>query len=180
MLELPPAASAELATPEIVPVPEPLMPDIAIPDLAVDPSALVLAVPDSFPSSIGTTPAGGAGGRAGTGSGTGGGTGTGSGAGSAAGAGQGSGAAGDGIRPPAPLTILIPPAATSSVRGRNATVRLQVDSVGVVRDADVVVSSGDHGYDEKLRRIALGWRFRPARDAANRPIPYPFEVSLRF
>ena len=49
-----------------------------------------------------------------------------------------------------------------------------------VRDADVVVSSGDRGYDEKLRRIAMGWRFRPARDAANRPVAYPFEVSLRF
>lgn len=116
----------------------------------------------------------------GGGSGTGSGTGSGSGSGSGTGPGRGSGAGGDGVRPPAPLTILIPPAATPAVRGKAATVRLQVDSVGVVRDADVVVSSGDRGYDEKLRRIAMGWRFRPARDAANRPVPYPFEISLRF
>ena len=52
-------------------------------------------------------------------------------------------------------------------------VLLQVDSAGRVRSADVVVSSGDRSYDEQLRRIALGWRFRPARDAANRPVPLP-------
>jgi len=52
--------------------------------------------------------------------------------------------------------------------------------MGAVRVADVVVSGGDRDYDEALRRIALGWRFRPARDAADRPVPYPFEVSLTF
>ena len=74
----------------------------------------------------------------------------------------------------------MPPTATAGVRGKAATVRLQVDSLGIVHDADVVVSSGDKGYDQKLRSVAMGWKVRPARDAANRPIPYPFEVSLRF
>jgi len=116
------------------------------------------------------------------GGGTGGGAGAGSGPGTGAGVGQssGGGGAGDGIRPPAPLTILVPPTATPSVRGKAARVLLQVDSVGRVRSADVVVSSGDRSYDEQLRQIALGWRFRPARDAANRPVPYPFEVSVTF
>ena len=121
---------------------------------------------------------------AGTGIGAGLGSGPGVGSGSGAGAGEGTGAGtgpgGDGVRPPAPLTILIPPTATDEVRGREATVLLQVDSTGAVRDADVVVSSGDPNYDEALRRIAIGWRFRPARDAANRPVPYPFEISLAF
>src|SRR5690606_35847901 len=111
--------------------------------------------------------------------GSGGGTGAGSGSGTGGGAGPGGGG-GDGIRPPAPLTILVPPTATASVRGGSAKVRLQVDSTGVVRDADVIVSSGDRRYDEQLRRVALGWRFRPARDAFNRPIAYPFEVSVSF
>lgn len=180
MLRLPPAPPTDLAAPEIVPTPDPVVPDVEIPDLAVDPSALVLAVPpDSLPTTIGASPSGGAGGGAGGGSGPGSGPGSGGGTGVGTGPGVGGGSGGDGIRPPAPLTI-IPPAATASVRGKQATVRLQVDSVGVVRDADVVVSSGDRGYDEKLRRTAMGWRFRPARDAANRPIPYPFEVSFRF
>jgi protein TonB len=149
-----------------------------LPDL-VDPTAFALeTIRDTF--RIGGLASGGEGAGAGPGSGTGSGGGSGSGTGTGTGSGRGAGRGGDGVRPPAPLTILIPPAATPSVRGKNATVRLQVDSAGVVRDANVVVSSGDRGYDEKLRRIAMGWRFRPARDAANRPVPYPFEVSLRF
>jgi len=75
---------------------------------------------------------------------------------------------------------MIPPAATAAVRGKAATMLLQVDTVGAVWDADVVVSSGDRDYDEALRRIAMGWRFRPARDTADRPVPYPFEVSIAF
>ena len=117
---------------------------------------------------------------AGTGGGLGTGVGTGSGAGVGSGSGAGSGPGGDGVRPPAPLTILIPPTATAGVRGKTATVLLQVDTVGAVRDANVVVSSGDRDYDEALRRIAMRWRFRPARDAADRPVPYPFEVSIAF
>ena len=117
---------------------------------------------------------------AGTGGGLGTGVGTGSGAGVGSGSGAGSGPGGYGVRPPAPLTILIPPTATAGVRGKTATVLLQVDTVGAVRDANVVVSSGDRDYDEALRRIAMRWRFRPARDAADRPVPYPFEVSIAF
>lgn len=181
LMQLPEPALETPALPPVVPTTEPLVPEIAIPEPTIDPSVLALAPPpDSFPSAPGGGSGGGAGSGAGAGSGTGSGTGSGSGVGSGTGAGRGPGSGGDGVRPPAPLTILIPPAATPSVRGKHATVRLQVDSVGVVRDADVVVSSGDRGYDEKLRRIALGWRFRPARNAANRPIAYPFEVSLRF
>ena len=185
MIQLPepPAATEAPVLPPVIPTTEPLVPEIELPDL-VDPTTLALAAPpDSFPPPAalaggGAGPGEGTGVGPGSGSGSGGGSGSGTGTGT--GSGRGAGRGGDGVRPPAPLTILIPPEATAAVRGKNATVRLQVDSVGVVRDADVVVSSGDRGYDEKLRRIAMGWRFRPARDAANRPVAYPFEVSLRF
>ena len=162
----------------------------AVPDLPALPALVAPTVPDLVPRIVSPpmitfesadpcfgacdSPNTGAGGGLGTG------VGTGSGAGVGSGAGAGSGPGGDGVRPPAPLTILIPPAATAGVRGKAATVLLQVDTVGAVRDANVVVSSGDRDYDEALRRIAMRWRFRPARDAANRPVPYPFEVSLAF
>ena len=178
MVQLPAPAADVPPVPTVVPPPEPLIPEVQLPDL-VDPTTLALApMPDSFP--VPGLSGAGSGTGVGPGSGSGSGGGSGSGTGTGTGSGSGRGRGGDGVRPPAPLTILIPPAATRAVRGKNATVRLQVDSVGVVRDADVVVSSGDRGYDEKLRRIAMGWRFRPARDAANRPVAYPFEVSLRF
>ena len=154
--------------------------EVVIPELTLDapvPDKLVTIAPPALapPSGVGQ---GGAP-PAGSGGGTGGGSGAGSGPGTGAGSGPGGGG-GDGIRPPAPLTILIPPAATAAVRGGSAKVRLQVDSAGVVRGAEVLVSSGDRRYDEQLRRVALGWRFRPARDAANRPVAYPFEVSVTF
>ena len=166
----------------------------AIPDLPALPAVVAPTFPDLVPQIVSppmvafeiadpcfgacASPNTGAGAGAGGGLGTG--VGTGSGAGVGSGAGAGSGPGGDGVRPPAPLTILIPPAATAGVRGKAATVLLQVDTVGAVRDANVVVSSGDRDYDEALRRIAMGWRFRPARDAADRPVPYPFEVSIAF
>ena len=168
---------AEPPNPSLPALPSVVTPRPLLPELVPDPTH-PLPLPSGAGDLIGSLPAPGAGRGAGTGAGSG--TGTGSGSGAGAGEGAGAGAGGDGVRPPAPLMILVPPAATPSVRGKAATVRLQVDSSGTVRDADVVVSSGDRSYDERLRRIALGWRFRPARDAANRPISYPFEVSLKF
>jgi TonB family protein len=172
-----PEPEATLEAPVSVEVPEV---EVEIPELTLDapvPDQLVTIAPPELapPSGVGQ---GGAP-PAGNGGGTGGGTGAGSGPGTGSGRGPGGGG-GDGVRPPAPLTILVPPAATAAVRGGSAKVRLQVDSAGVVRGAEVLVSSGDRRYDEQLRRVALGWRFRPARDAANRPVPYPFDVSVTF
>ena len=180
-----PAPSVAKAVPDLPALPAlpspvaPSLPDLAPPAVVFPPMVAFESVSDCFGRCEAPDPGVGAGAGAGAG-GLGAGLGPGSGTGSGPGRGTGSGPGGDGVRPPAPLTILIPPAATAAVRGGAATVRLQVDTVGAVRDADVVVSSGDRGYDEALRRIAMGWRFRPARDAANRPVPYPFEVSLAF
>jgi TonB family protein len=177
-------AWGSLPEPELA-VDDPVAPPI--PEIEVDLPEITLDAPTTdqlvqiAPPELAVPTASGAGGAParGTGAGSGGGAGAGAGPGSGSGVGTGGGG-GDGIRPPAPLTILVPPAATAAVRGGSAKVRLQVDSAGVVRGADVVVSSGDRRYDEQLRRVALGWRFRPARDAANRPVPYPFEVSVTF
>ncbi len=166
--------------------PPPEVEEVPVPEIAL---ALETAVPDPplAPPPPAPAPRGGiapappGGGTPGIGRGAGGGAGPGSGRGIGPGSGPGTGAGpGDGIRPPAPLTILMPPVVTDAVRGGSAKVLLQVDSAGRVSAADVVVSSGDRRYDEALRRVALGWRFRPARDPANRPVPYPFEVSVTF
>ena len=173
-----------------LPEPEPALDapvPVEVPEVEVEIPELVLdaPVPDQLvtiaPPELAPPSGGGQGGAppAGSGGGMGGGAGAGRGPGLGSGTGPGGGG-GDGIRPPAPLTILVPPAATAAVRGGSAKVRLQVDSAGVVRGAEVLVSSGDRRYDEQLRRVALGWRFRPARDAANRPVAYPFEVSVTF
>lgn len=170
----------ELTVPSEIPVPELQLPEIAqvadvelsLETLATDRPAVVAPPAPSEPAS-----AGGAGASApGKGRGVGGGTGAGLGS----GAGPGAGTPAQGIRPPAPLTILMPPVATDAVRGGTAKVRLQVDSTGAVSAVDVLVSSGDRGYDKQLRLVASGWRFLPARDAANRPVAYPFEVSVTF
>ena len=174
-LPIPPAAEAVPDIPAIPSLVAPTLPDL-VPQIVSPP---VVAFESADPC-FGACDSPNAGAGAGTGGGLGIGVGTGSGAGVGSGTGAGSGPGGNGVRPPAPLTILIPPAATAGVRGKVATVLLQVDTMGAVRYADVVVSSGDRDYDKALRRIAMGWRFRPARDAANRPVPYPFEVSLSF
>ena len=178
-----PSTPEELTIPPEIRVPELQLPEITqVPDVE-----LSLAAPETErPAVVAPPPSeaafAGAGGTpaAGEGQGAGSGTGPGVGAGLGPGGGPGASAPGEGIRPPAPLTILMPPAAIDAVRGGTAKVRLQVDSTGAVRTVDVLVSSGDRGYDEQLRRVASGWRFRPARDAANRPVPYPFEVSVTF
>ncbi len=185
MIQLPPPPAGD-ASPDLPAIPDlvaPVVPDletIVVPDLEVPPPNDFIQRPvmDCNGPCRGIGLADGAGG--GTGGGSGPGTGPGVGPATGSGSGSGSGGGGTAIRPPAPLTILVPPKATSAVRGKAATVLLQVDSLGAVRDAAVVLSSGDKGYDQQLRRVALGWKFRPARDPANRPIAYPFQVSLKF
>jgi TonB family protein len=81
---------------------------------------------------------------------------------------------------PSPEVLLIPPAAPGGVRGKSVVVRLAVDSVGAVKDAEVIPSTGDRKYDSALKRVALGWKFRPARDQSNRPIGVLFDVTFTF
>ena len=169
----PPASAAR---PELPPPPEITIPHPVFQDAVV--SALEAPAPPE-PPAVGMAVATGAA-ESDSGGGAGGGRGGGTRAGSASAPGTGAGAGGGGVRPPAPITIMMPPPATDAVRGRGAKVLLQVDTMGNVEDVHVVVSSGDSRMDEALRRLARSWRFRPARDAANRTVPYPFEVSVTF
>jgi protein TonB len=128
----------------------------------------------------------GTGERTGTGTGTGPGTGPGSGGGTGGGTGGGIGSGvGPGIGrgrvlPPSPEVLLVPPTAPGNVRGKAVLVRLSVDSTGVVRDVEIIPSTGNRKYDETLKRTALGWKFRAARNELNRPVAVLFEVTFTF
>lgn len=151
---------------------------------------VTIAKADTVPQPAATPapPTGGTGTGEGTGQGPGTGPGTGPGSGGGSGGGEGGGI-GSGIGPgtgrgrimtPSPEVLLIPPSAPGSVKGKAVVVRLAVDSIGSVRDAEIIPSTGDRKFDSALKRVALGWKFRPARDAANRPISVLFDVTFTF
>ena len=185
-----PAKEEPAAPPVQEKPPEPIPPPIPIPKPDIKPMEIkpvALAMPDTLLRAPAVSVTGGGGGQgAGTGAGTGPGTGPGSGGGSGGGEGGG---IGSGVGPgsgrgktlaPSPEVLLIPPPAPGSVRGKTVVVRLAVDETGAVRDAEVIPSTGDRKYDASLRRVALGWRFRAARDAANNPVAVQFDVTFTF
>lgn len=122
----------------------------------------------------GTGPGTGPGFGPGTGGGSGGGSGGGIGSGMGPGTGRGK------ILGPSPEVLLVPPTPPGNVRGKEVVVRLQVDSTGIVRDAEIIPSTGNRKYDDTLKKTALGWRFRAARDATNRPVAVLFDVTFTF
>ena len=81
---------------------------------------------------------------------------------------------------PSPEVLLVPPTPPGNVRGKQVVVRLNVDSTGVVKDAELIPSTGNRKYDDTLKRTALGWRFRAARDLTNRPVAVLFDVTFTF
>jgi TonB family protein len=66
------------------------------------------------------------------------------------------------------------------VRGRTVIVRLAIDERGTVRDVELMPATGDRGYDKELRRVALGWKFKPARDTGNNPVAVQYDVTFTF
>ena len=167
--------------PEPIPVPQPEIKEIEIPPIALAPL-------DSMPRLTLTPITAGSGLGEGSGAGPGTGPGTGPGSGGGSGGGEGGGI-GSGFGPgtgrgrmlaPSPEVLLIPPPAPGSVRGKTVVVRLAVDSAGVVRDAEILPSTGDRKYDGALKKVALGWRFRAARDLNNRPVATLFDVTFTF
>ena len=84
------------------------------------------------------------------------------------------------IMTPSPEVLLVPPTAPGKVRGKTVVVRLAVDSTGAVNNAEIIPSTGDRKYDDALKRTALGWHFRPARDPNNHPISVLFDVTFTF
>lgn len=182
------------------PPPSPEAPQLIVPQKVEEvkpieppkPEEVVVAKADTVPSKPANAapapPTGGTGTGEGAGTGAGTGPGTGPGSGGGSGGGEGGGI-GSGVGPgtgkgkvvtPSPEVLLIPPQAPGGVRGKTVVVRLAVDSVGIVKDAEIIPSTGDRKYDSALKRVALGWRFRPARDQTNRPVSVLFDVTFTF
>jgi protein TonB len=186
--------------PEPPPVPVPVPPEvtpepIVVPDpvptpIIPPPQDSVKAPPAPAPAPV-PTPAGGgganggagsagAGGGAGGGTGGGIGTGTGTGTGSGEGPGGGGGTSPDGLIPPTSTALQLPPSAPKSLRGQKVTVIFKIDETGRVLDAQLKASTGNSKYDNELRKTAMTWRFRPARNRQGQAVPstYPVEYLL--
>jgi len=175
-----PQITIQVKVAEVVPPPEEPKPEAVL--------AQVDTVPEAPANPTPAPATGGSGGGDGTGQGPGTGAGFGPGSGGGSGGGEGGGI-GSGIGPgtgrgriiaPSPEVLLIPPSPPGSVKGKSVVLRLAVDSVGVVKDAEIIPSTGDRKYDSALKRVALGWRFRAARDAFNRPVSVLFDVTFTF
>ena len=186
-IDISPEAAAEVE-PFVVPEPEIPEPEPELPE--PEPPAAETPAPTPAPPAA-PQPMPGAGSGAGEGTGTGPGTGpgagggsgggTGGGIGSGVGTGTGGGGGGDGtIRPPVPMSVILPPTPPASVRGRTVELRLAIDARGTVTRADIVTPTGDRNFDNRLRRTALDWRFQPARDPDNRPVPAQVPISFSF
>ncbi len=185
----------DIVTP--APAPAAVEPDPILP-VVPEPDALVLKPPTAAstparadsaaagrPAAVANTGGGSGGGEgtgtgAGTGSGVGPGSGGGSGGGTGGGVGTGTGpGAGEGrITPPETDLLLIPPPRPRNMASRTVVFILAVDAEGVVREVELQPPTGDRRYDAALRRMALDWRFKPARDAANRPVAVKYPVTL--
>lgn len=171
-----------LIPPEPTPVPEP--PKQEAPKVETPQNQPPAAQPG--PSTAGSQSGTGGGTGPGTGPGEGPGTGPGSGGGSGGGdgggigSGQGPGTGGGGrIRPPTTDVLLIPPDRPNGVASQEITIRVTVDVRGRVRDARLTGSTGNRGFDERVRRWALSLVFRPAVDTqTNRPVEATTEVKV--
>jgi protein TonB len=120
-------------------------------------------------------------GSGGTGPGTGGGVGSGVGTGRGSANGPGTGGGEGFIYPPTPDQMVIPPIPIPErVRGRLIVAKFDIDERGRIVSIDFN-SSGDRGYDRKLRERLESFRFRPAVRADNgTPVRalYPVEIRL--
>ncbi len=178
----PAAATPEPITPE---PPPPIPPPVPIPTPDPVPEVKIASAPAVGPISVSgtgtsTTASAGSGTGAGPGQGPGSGGGTGGGEGTGIGNGVGAGTGKGRILAPYPEFLLIPPTAPGGVRGKTVIVRLSIDEAGTVRDVALVPATGDRGYDKELRRVALGWKFKPARDAGNNPVAVQYDVTFTF
>ncbi|HEX2204715.1 MAG TPA: energy transducer TonB, partial [Longimicrobium sp.] len=90
------------------------------------------------------------------------------------------GGGGDGrVAPPEADFLVIPPQRPGNVRSQDIVVRVLVDTRGEVRDVELIPSTGNRGYDDRLRRMAREWRFRPAREVGtNRAVEARTDVTV--
>ncbi|MBW3570880.1 MAG: hypothetical protein KY467_07225 [Gemmatimonadetes bacterium] len=171
-----------LIPPEPTPVPEPPQPEAPKTETPQTRPAATTPGPASPGAQAGTGGGQGTGSGPGEGSGVGPGSGGGSGGGDGGGigAGQGPGQGGGGrIRPPTTDVLLIPPDRPNGVASQEITIRVTVDVRGRVREARLTGSTGNRGFDERVRRWALSLVFRPAVDTeTNRPVEATTEVKV--
>jgi protein TonB len=171
-----------LIPPEHAPVPQPPQPEAPKVEAPQTRPPAATQGPASPGAQAGTGGGQGSGSGPGEGSGTGPGSGSGSGGGNGSGTGSGNGP-GDGggsrIRPPTSDVLMIPPDRPNGVASQEITIRLTVDVRGRVRDARLTSSTGNRGFDERVRRWALSLVFRPAVDTTtNRPVEATTEVKV--
>jgi protein TonB len=175
--EPPPQETAEAQT-EPVPKEEETPPPPPEPEPAVEEAA-----PEARPQAAAPVPGseGGTGndGTSGTGPGTGGGTGSGVGTGTGSGDGPGTGGGEGRDHLPTPELVLIPPQPPGRLKGTVIPVTFTLDERGEILRVDFP-STGDRGYDRRLREALNEMRFRPAVGLDGRPIAakYPVEVRL--
>ncbi len=171
-----------LIPPEPTPVPEPPKPEVPRTETPQTRPPAVVPGPPAPGQNAGTGGTGtgqGEGDGSGVGPGSGSGTGGGDGSGTGSGSGPGTGGGGGRIRPPTSDVLLIPPDKPGAVASQEITIRVTVDVRGRVREARLVNSSGNRGYDERLRRWALTLVFRPAVNLdTNRPVEAQTEVKV--
>jgi len=127
-----------------------------------------------------TDRADGSGSSGGQGQGTG--TGTGEGTGSGGGTGSGTGGDAGAVTAPSPRGLILPPTdRPADVRGRTVTVHVFVNERGrVVPDSTrLSPSTGDRGFDNRLKQKAGEWSFRPAtRGGVPIAAWFPFTITL--
>jgi len=172
-----------LVPPEPTPVPEP--PRTEVPAVEAPQEQPPVVSPPTSGQGAGTGGGQGTGEGPGEGPGVGPGSGGGSGGGDGGGigSGQGSGTGGGGsrIRPPRTDLLLIPPDRPRGVSAQTLTITLRVDTRGRVKDARLSPSTGNRGYDDRVRRWAMDLVFRPAVNLdTNRPeeVDYPIVVDI--
>jgi TonB family protein len=76
--------------------------------------------------------------------------------------------------------VILPPTPPRGVRGKTVVLRLTVDPQGVVKEAEVTTSTGDRGFDNRLRKTAMDWRFNPAREPSGRAVLAQVDISFSF
>jgi protein TonB len=158
--------------------PNPVLPDPVKPTLEVRVQAPPL--PRRFAATTGAGGGTGTDGTNGSGPGTGGGVGTGAGTGRGSATGPGTGGGEGTIYPPTPDFLLIPPLPRpDELKGKTITVTFFIDAQGKPQRIEFE-STGNGGYDRRLRDKFAEFRFRPAHRMDGTPVPsrYVTEVHL--
>jgi len=154
----------------VPPPPPPTIPTIARVEVKVDASA------PSLPTNIAD------GSAVGAGPGTGGGIGTGSGPGRGSGEGPGTGGGplGDTAQATNYFAVLPLDSHPRNLDGKQLTLRFALDERGTITRVEFA-STGDRGFDKKLREKMMEWKFRPAfLRSSGTPVASVYETQIGF